>query len=65
MIFKDFMHLAISYFFCLAFYVIILNEVNDDKFKIKNPKITKYVNYFFLFFIDNKFFGILLFLFDF
>ena len=50
MIFKDFMHLAISYFFCLAFYVIILNEVNDDKFKIKNPKITKYVNYFFVFY---------------
>ena len=55
MIFKDFIHLAISYFFCAAIYVIILNEVNDDKFKIKNPKITKYVNYFFCFLLIISF----------
>ena len=39
------MELLVAYFFCFAFYGIILNLVNEDDFKHK--KITEYVNNFF------------------
>ncbi|WP_440656815.1 hypothetical protein [Candidatus Pelagibacter sp. HIMB1509] len=40
------MELLVAYFFCFAFYGIILNLINEDDFKHK--KITEYVNNFFL-----------------
>jgi len=40
------MDLLVAYFFCFAFYGIVLNIVNEDDFKQK--KITNYVNNFFL-----------------